>query len=294
MTRPALIGPTSLEPGQTKRRTAGQRWAKIRLDLLAATFSLFALVPFFWVCVTAVKTTSEMTVNPLGLPRVWHWENFAHAWQQAHMLRLFKNSTVVAVPVVLTCLVLSTLAGYAFAKMEWWGKEFWFIVFLLGLAIPTTVLVVPLYFELNALHLTGSLWGLILVEGAGTLPFGVLLMRSFIADIPDEILDASRIDGCTSLGTLWYVVVPLARPALLTLLIFNFMWSWNAYMLPLVLVQDQKLQTLPLGLQVFSGRWITNYPLIMAATIISILPIVIVYVIFQRQFIEGLSAGAFK
>ncbi|MFQ5340641.1 MAG: carbohydrate ABC transporter permease [Anaerolineae bacterium] len=286
--------PGSLREMRSEKHPANRHWARVSLVFLALALSLFVLIPFFWVSVTAVKTTSDMTAHPLGLPQVWHWENFAQAVQQAHLLRLFRNSVIVVVPVVLACLVLSTLAGYAFAKMTWRGKEFWFIVFLLGLAIPTTVLIVPLYFELNALHLTGSLWGLILVESAGTLPFGVLLMRGFIADISDEIIDASRIDGCTSLGTLWYIVAPLTKPALLTLLIFNFMWSWNAYLLPLVLVQKQSLQTLPLGLQVFAGRWITNYPLIMAATIISIFPIVVVYVIFQRQFIQGLSAGAFK
>ncbi|MEW5816493.1 MAG: carbohydrate ABC transporter permease [Spirochaetota bacterium] len=264
------------------------------IDILAIILALFVLIPFFWVFVTAFKTVQETTINPLGLPREWRWENFPEAWQKANMFRLYINSILVAVPVVLACLMLSTLAGYAFAKMRWKGREFWFIVFVMGLAIPETVLIIPLYFEMNALGLTGNLLGLILAESAGSLSFGILIARAFIADISNEIMDAGRMEGCTRAGILWHIIIPLTKPALLTLLIFNFMWSWNAYLLPLVLVQKQKLQTLPLGLQIFAGRWITNYPMTMAATIIGILPIVIVYVIFQRQFIQGLSAGAFK
>jgi raffinose/stachyose/melibiose transport system permease protein len=137
-------------------------------------------------------------------------------------------------------------------------------------------------------------WALVLPQVAKTLPFGILLLRSFMDDFPTEILDAAKIDGCSTWGLLYRVVVPISAPALTSLLVFTFMWTWNQFVLPVVLIQDDAMRTLPVGLNFFQGRFVTDTPLMMAGAIVSFLPIVLMYVFFQRQFIKGITAGAFK
>jgi raffinose/stachyose/melibiose transport system permease protein len=244
--------------------------------------------------VTALKDRGRVIRDPLGLPEVWRFENFLQAWEVGHFGRYLGNSILVVVPVVLAILVLSLVAGYAFALMSFRGKNALFAVFLIGLTIPVGILVIPLFYDLLALGLLNTLWALILPQVAVGLPFGILLMRSFIQQLPREILDAGRIDGCTHLGMLRHIVTPLSLPALASLLVFNFMWTWNQFLLPVVFIQTDAVRTLPVGLNYFQGRFSTDIPLLMAGATITFLPVVLVYIIFQRQFIKGITAGALK
>jgi raffinose/stachyose/melibiose transport system permease protein len=248
----------------------------------------------FWIIVGAVKDRGRVIRNPLGLPDVWHWENFWQAWTGGNFDTYFGNSILVVVPVVIGVLGMSLLAAYAFAQMSFRGKNALFVLFLVGLTIPLGVLIIPLFYEMLALKLHNTLWALILPQIAIALPFSILLLHSFILDLPHEILDAGRIDGCTTFGLLRYVVAPLSRPALLTLLIFNFMWTWNQFLLPVVLIQKDSARTLPVGLNFFQGQFANDIPLLMAGATITFVPVVVIYIIFQRQFIEGISAGALK
>jgi len=262
--------------------------------VLAGLLSLLVLVPVLWIIMGAMKDRGRVIRNPLGLPDVWQWRNFIDAWTGGHFSTYFANSILVVVPVVVGVILLGLLAAYAFAMMSFRGKDALFVIFLVGLTIPLGVLIIPLFYELLALDLLNTLWALILPQVAISLPFSILLLHSFILDLPGEILDAGRIDGASTFGLLYYIVLPLSRPAVLTLIIFNFMWTWNQFLLPVVLIQKDSARTLPVGLNFFQGQYANDIPLLMAGAVITFLPVVIVYIIFQRHFIEGISAGALK
>jgi len=272
-------------------RTFGQ---SIASTVLAGFISIFVLVPFFWVIATSLKDRPELTYNRLGLPSVYHWENFPRAWVQGHFGTFFTNSLLEVVPTVLAILVLSLLAAYAFAQISFRGKELLFTIFLLGLTIPIGVLIIPLFYQMLEWKLLNTLWALILPQVAFGVPFAILLLRAFIQELPREIIDAGRIDGCNHFTLLWYIILPLSAPAMLSLLVFNFMWNWNNFLLPVMLIQEESLRTLPLGLSYFQGRYGSDVPMLMAGATISFLPVVIIYIIFQRQFIKGITAGALK
>ena len=261
-------------------------------DALLAFFTLVLLFPFLIVIFTALKTTSDVIHNPLSLPTTWEWGNFPEAWTEGHFGRYFVNSILVVVPTVLGVLLFSLLAAYALATVRFRGKGLVFAIFIAGLTIPLDILIIPLFYNMLSLGLLDTLPALILPQIAVGLPFGILLLRSFIQDLPRELFEASALDGCSRLQTLRLIVYPLTRPALTSLLVFNFMWVWNQFLLPVVLIQTDERRTLPVGLTYFQGRYLTDVPLLMAGVTISFIPIVIVYVIFQRQFIRGITVGA--
>ncbi len=243
---------------------------------------------------TAVKTRREIPRNPLGIPQEWHFENFLNAWEVGHFDRYFMNSIYVVIPTVILVLILSLLIAYAFSLMRFRGKRVLFALLLLGLAIPIDILIIPLFYSLLRFGLLNTPWALILPISAKIIPFGVLLLRGFIDDLPQEILDAGLIDGCSRFQLLRHVVVPLSLPVITSLLVFTFMWTWNMFFLPIVVIQEDAKRTLPVGLSYFQGRYETDIPLLMAGAMISCLPIIVIYLFFQRQFIRGITAGAIR
>jgi raffinose/stachyose/melibiose transport system permease protein len=275
------------------RRRAGLR-RTLQTDVALAVLSLVVLFPFYLVIVTALKSDNRILQNPLGLPDVWHWGVFRDAWEQGHFGSYFMNSVYVAVPVVLAVLAGSLTAAYAFATMRFRGRGLLFGILIAGLTIPLEIIVTPLYYEMLHLGLLDTLWALILPQIAINLPFGVLLLRAFIGDLPSELMDAGRMDGCGRFRLLTRVVLPLCRPALLSLLVFTFMWTWNQFLLPLIMVQSDSSRTLPIGLSYFQGRYSSDLSLMMAGVTITFIPIMVVYLVFQRQIIRGITAGAGK
>ena len=262
--------------------------------LIAIGIAAIAIFPLYLVLVTSFKEQGRIIIEPLNLPKVWHWENFILAWQKGHFSTYFLNSILVTIPTVFIILTFSLLAAYVIARKSFPGKNLLFFVFLIGLAIPGDVLIIPLYYDLKAMGLLNTRWALILPAAAFGLSFGILLLRSFIEYLPKEILEAAIIDGCSDWGLLVHIVIHLCKPALLSLLIFNFMWTWNQFLLPVVLIQKDSMRTLPVGLNYFQGRYVTNVPLLMAGATIVFLPVVILYIVFQRDFIKGITTGALK
>jgi raffinose/stachyose/melibiose transport system permease protein len=281
-----------------RRTGAGQAARKVLTPgatfVLAGTLAIGPVAPLLWIIFTAFKDRGRVIRDPLALPSAWHWENFREAWRVGNFDTYFGNSLLVALPTVAGVLLFSLMAAYAFALMRFRGRRGLFILFLLGLTIPLTVLIIPLFYEIRAMGLLNSLWALILPQIAIQLPFGILLLYGFIRHLPGEILDAGMIDGCNHWTLLRHIVTPLCRPALLTLLVFTFMWTWNQFLLPVVVIHTDAARTLPVGLAFFQGRYTTDLPLLMAGATITFLPVIIVYAIFQRQFIQGIAAGAFK
>jgi raffinose/stachyose/melibiose transport system permease protein len=204
----------------------------------------------------------------------------------------FTTSAIVAIVMVPASIVLSVVAGFAFATMRFRGSRALFYLFVLGLIIPTEATIVPLFYDVRALGLLDTYWALILLETSGELAFGVFWMRAAFLSAPASLLEAARIDGARSWQILWSVMVPFARPAILTLAVLAFADSWNEFFLALVFTTDRV--TAPFGLASFSGRYTTNIPLVSAGAVIVAVPILIVFVIFQRQFMRGMLTGAVK
>jgi raffinose/stachyose/melibiose transport system permease protein len=260
--------------------------------LTAGFLSLFAVVPLLWVLTTSVRTKPEILRDPLGLPTEFHFGNYVEAWVAGNFSQYFLNSLLVVVPTVAGVLALSLLAAYAFALYVFPMKRTLFIVLLFGMTVPVGILIIPLYYQMLSLGLLDSLWAIILPQLALGIPISTLLLRTFIAELPGDIIDAARLDGCGSMALLWRVVFPLSRSAMITLVILQFMWIWNQFLLPVVLIQDRDARTLPTALSAFLGRYGTDTHLLMAGAAISFLPVVIIFVIFQKRFIKGISAGA--
>jgi raffinose/stachyose/melibiose transport system permease protein len=255
-------------------------------------FSLLALAPIVGIVLTALQ--SPDTVKAFGSFDGIHLSNFSNAWDEGNFGSYLKSSAIVAVSVVAISTVLSILAGYAFGTMRFRGSQSLFYLFLLGLTIPTEAIIVPLYYDFRDLGLTDTYWALILPQSGVSIAFGTFWMRAFFRSVPRSLGEAARLDGATSWAALWRVVLPLGRPAVLTMMVLVFMWTWNEFLLALVMVSDEGLRTAPLGLSFFQGRNRSDFSLLAAGSVIVALPVVLLYVFLQRHFIRGMLAGAVK
>jgi raffinose/stachyose/melibiose transport system permease protein len=232
--------------------------------------------------------------SPSGfaLPPSFEWHNYVTAWVQGKFSGYFTTSIIVAAVMVPASVVLSILGGFAFATMRFRGSKVIFYLFILGLIIPTEATIVPLYYDVRAIGLLDTYWALILLEVSGEVAFGIFWMRAAFLSAPPSLLEAARIDGASSWRTLWRILVPFARPAILTLAVLTFADSWNEFFLALVFTINH--MTAPAGLASFSGRYTTNIALVSAGAVIVALPILIVFIFFQREFMRGMLTGAVK
>jgi len=262
--------------------------------LLLTLFMLVVLVPLSGVVLSAFKTDIEVIQGPFSLPETWQLDNFIQAWQVGRFNIFFKNSVIVAVAVVIVSVFLSILNGYAFGVLPLPGRKWLFPLILIGYMVPLEAVIIPLYQFMDALHLRDTLWALILPQIGLSVSFGTLWMTSFFENAPQELVDASTIDGCNRWQTLWLVLWPLSGPSVTTLIVLIFMWTWNEFLLALVLVQDEALRTLPVGLAFFQGKYTANIPLLAAGALIVALPTVLIYIFFQRSFLQGMLGGSVK
>ncbi|MDP9382863.1 MAG: carbohydrate ABC transporter permease [Chloroflexota bacterium] len=257
-------------------------------------FALVCLVPFFWVIASSLKSNRELAINTLGLPVSYQWDNYADAWTRGRFGKYFLNSVIVSLPTVIGSVLLAALGGYGFARFRLRGGQILFYVFLLGLMVPFQSIMIPLFYILRDLKMLGTYWAFIIPSIALGLPFGIFFMRAFFIRMPQELAEAAKIDGASELQVFWRIMLPLATPGITSLAVFSFMGAWNSFLLPLIYMQREELRPLVLGLMFFRGRFTTNIPLTMAGTMIVMLPIVLVYILFQRKFIQGMTAGAVK
>ncbi|MCY3865850.1 MAG: carbohydrate ABC transporter permease [Chloroflexi bacterium] len=284
----------SYQVARQPRRPARYWIARAVLYGVLILFALYVLVPFMWVVFTALKSNLEIAQDPLGLPPNWRFENLAQAWNQGKFSRYFINSVIVTVPIVMLVVSLSCLAGYGLARLKMPGRMLIFYFFLVGLMVPFTAIMIPLFYILRDIGVLGTYWAMILPQTAISLPFGIFFMRAFFSGLPYDLTDAAKIDGCNDFGVFRRVMLPLAGPAVAALVVFNFMGAWNAFLLPLIYLQSDKLRPVMTGMMFFTTRWGPDYSMSMAGTLIVMLPIMLVYLVFQRQFIQGLTAGAVR
>ncbi|MDQ3780547.1 MAG: carbohydrate ABC transporter permease [Chloroflexota bacterium] len=262
--------------------------------VILTIFLLIAIVPFFIIALAAFKTDEEIARNVFGLPSVWSLANIKDAWTQGNFGQYFRSSVIVVVPVVIVASLLSILSGYAFARMRFPLSRLLFFSLLLGFMIPGEAVIIPLYYNLRTFDLLDTYWAMILPDIAFSVSFGTLWMRGFFSQVPQELIDASTVDGSNSWQTLWRILMPNAQPAVLTMAVLFFVWTWNDFLLPLVVISNENLRTLPLGLAFFQGRYTSDLPLMAAGAAIVALPTILVYVLLQRHFIRGLTSGAVK
>jgi raffinose/stachyose/melibiose transport system permease protein len=273
--------------------TVSRREQALSYAVLAA-FAVVALYPILSIVLLAFHRKSDL-VTGFSIPDHLSFDTFSRAWEGGGFDHGLVNSFIVAAAVALATAVLATPAGYAFGTMRFRGAGALFYLLLIGLIFPYEATVIPLYYVFNDVGLTDSLWALILPQIGLSIPFGVFWMRAFFRSTPMALVEASRLDGATSLTTLWRVLLPQAKPALTTLLVLVFMWTWNEFLLALVMIQSDSLRTAPLGLAIFAGANRQQDPtLTAAAAVLVALPIVVVYVFLQRSFIRGMFAGAVK
>lgn len=277
-----------------RRRRPANLAAEVAKYAVLIIVAVLCLIPFVWVWSSALKSPAEITKAPLALPSHPTLDNVVKAWVQGRLGNYFVNSVIVAVPIVFFTIALSSLAAYAFARATFPGRNVLFYLFLIGLILPFQSIMIPLYYLLRDLQLLGTYWAMIIPTTALGLPFGVFIMRAFFQGLPYELSDAARVDGCNEFAVFWRVILPLAKPGMVTLGIFSFLGAWNSFLLPLIYMQREELRPLVIGLMFFQARYTTDYALTMAGATIVSLPVIIVYIVFQRQFIQGLTAGALK
>ncbi len=259
--------------------------------LFATVLSLF---PVYFMTVSAFKSKSEYIANKWGLPDSLIWNNFAVAQAGEKFFIRFANSIILTVGAVAVSLVIACLAAYAFARMNFPGKKTLFNLILSLMVVPPVVMLVPLFVSWVRWGMINTYHGTILIYTGLLLPFSIYLMTNFFRAVPREIIEAARIDGCSSFGIFRRIMMPLSAPALITLIVVNALWVWNELLIALVFMQKDDLKTLMVGISTMRSRNYLDIPVTMAGLLIATIPIVVVYMFGQRYFIRGLTGGAVK
>ena len=272
------------------RKTAVSFFVHLFLILV----SVGCLFPLWWAFSSSLKTQETVFKDLSFFPKDPQWSNYYYAWTKADFSGYFLNSLLYTVVVVIGVVIIASMAAYAFSRLQFWGKNFLFLLLISTMMIPIPGSFIALYVLLNKLHLVDTRLGYILPQINGGLALGIFLLKTFFDDLPKEIEDSAAIDGCGRFRTYWYIALPLARPALAVLAIFNILAVWNEYLLAMLVLSTKQLMPLQRGLMVFQGAHITQYPLLMAGIVITVLPVLAVYLALQKHIIKGITAGAVK
>ena len=256
--------------------------------VILTLFALYALAPILTIFLTALRPQSGVQGGGL------HLENFVDAWRIGNFGTALLNSILVALLEVSAAIVLSILAGYAFGTMRFRGSTVLFYLFLLGMMVPAEAIVIPLFFDLRTVGLTDTIWALALPQIAQSVAFGTFWMRSQFRAMPPNLIEAAAIDGTGGMGTLWRIMVPPSLPSIATVMVLMFMWTWNEFLIPLVMSPGGQWRTAPLGLAIFKGQYTADHALLAAAGVIIAAPIIVVFLALQRYFINGMLEGAAK
>ncbi len=269
------------------------KYELVSLYALLAVCLAATLLPFVWMLSTSFKDTSEIfTKSPVFIPKTPTLQNYRELFVRVDFLMHFLNSVIVAAGVTFLSLLVNALAAFAFAKLNFAGREKLFALLLLTMMVPGQVTMMPVFIILKSLGLLNSYLGLI-IPGCASI-FAIFMLRQFMRDIPDELIDAARIDGCSDLRVFFNIVLPLCKPALVTLLIFNFMGAWNEFLWPLIVMIKEEKYTLPVALANLNGQFGTDWGILMAGSVVVVAPVIIVFLIAQKHYIEGITAGAVK
>jgi ABC-type glycerol-3-phosphate transport system permease component len=282
--------------GRALRLRAGQRWPVVAGMLILSASAFF---PLYVMISNGFRTNQDWADTQIGLPTTLGLGAFRRAWEGASIGDSFVNSVEISVGTVILSIVVATMAAYACAKIRWRLRREVFLFLLVWIVVPPLVLLVPVYIELSSLpllhtNLLNSKFGIVLVYTAVNLPFNMYLMTAYFSSLPDELLEAARIDGANVPQTFVFVMVPLARPALATLAIFNFLWAWNEFMFALFILTSTSTKPLTVAVQQLQGRFDQDPTGLMAGLCIATLPVIGVYLVFQRHLVRAITAGVGK
>lgn len=263
-------------------------------NVFVSVFSITCIFPIIWMIYSSLKTDKEFSLDILSLPKKLIFDNYTQAIAEGNIGSYFINSMFNTVITVCIVIVIAFVTGYCLSRFTFKGRTFVYYMFLSGMLIPIYALLIPIFVEFKTLGILNKKFTLILPYIAFALPVSVFLVESSVASVPIEIEEAACIDGSSFLHTMFYIVMPMCKPVLSTSAILAFLNTWNEFPLALVLIRSNALKTMPIGLTNFVGSYTVNYPLMLAALVVSTLPVVIMYLLFYNQIMKGMTAGAVK
>lgn len=293
MERTRCIGPLGRGLHQLLRRI-GQRAGSVAVYLLIAAGSLVFLLPLFWMVSSSLKPDYQiLDFPPRWLPNPVRWQNYPEALSYVPFGRFALNTLIIAAGAIVGNILSCTLVAYGFARLRAPGREAWFMLMLATMMLPYPVTMIPIYIEFKALHWINTFLPLIVPAFFGS-PFYIFLLRQFFMNIPRELEDAALIDGAGRLQILWRIILPISTPALAAIAIFNFQGVWNDFLPPLIYLHDQSKYTIALGLNFFRSTYQVRWGYLMAACVVTLLPVLAVFFLAQKQFIQGISMTGLK
>lgn len=277
------------------RRTSAFRfsWGRALLYVVLTVVGVLMFIPFLWMMATSLKGPQEiLSAEPTFLPQAWRWQNYTEAFAQVPFGRFYWNTILVTAARTLGQLLIAALAAFAFARLRFPGRGLLFVLVLAVMMMPGQVTLVPNYVLLKYLGWLDSYEGLIIPSLFSA--FGVFLLRQFYMTIPQELFDSATLDGCNPLRAWWHVALPLSRTALVAFGVLVVMWSWNDFLWPLIITNRTEMQMLSVGIAYFQGQFISNFAVMMAAATVATLPMVVVFLLAQRQLLEGITLSGLK
>ncbi|MDD5115867.1 MAG: carbohydrate ABC transporter permease [Candidatus Omnitrophica bacterium] len=266
--------------------------ANTLIHLFLISVAITCLYPLLWMIASSFKTQETIFKDISLIPHQFRLENYVLAWKEGGFGRNFFNSIIYTVSVVFGIVIVSSMAAYAFSRLQFVGSKFLFIMFMAAMMIPIPGSFVALYVLLNKLHLRNTPIGYILCMINVGLSTSIFLLKTFFDKMPKELEDAARIDGCSKIGIWRHVALPLAKPVLAVVIVLNALTVWNEYILALIIFDNRQFMPLQVALQTFQGEFVTNYPLLMAGLTITALPIILVYLLMQKYIVKGVTQGA--
>ncbi|MGO4783287.1 carbohydrate ABC transporter permease [Cryobacterium sp. W22_MBD10_FK3] len=290
LTTPAVALPPANPPAPIK---TSRRWGTPVAYVVAVVVIGLMLAPVLFIIIGGFRTNAQITTDPSGLPSVWNIGNYLDVLTGGTFWRLVGNSLIAGLATTVGVVLLGLMASYVLARYSFRGRGILYAMFAAGLMFPMTVAITPLYLVVKSLGLMNSLGGVILPQIAFALPTTIIILVPFLKAIPDEIQEAAFIDGCSRLGFFWRMIVPLAMPGVITVGILAFIASWNSYLLPLFILNNDAVFTLPLGVQSFASQYSVDTAKVLAFTSLSMIPALVFFALFERRIVGGLT-GAVK
>jgi raffinose/stachyose/melibiose transport system permease protein len=288
----------TVRPGQVDRemRRYRLRWRLARVGLYAVALITMAIIviPLTFSILGGFRTSQQLSANPVGLPDPWIWDNYSMLLRSGTFWRQVANSTLIALLTTAVVLPAASLAAFVLARYRFRGREIVYGLFTIGLLFPVAVAILPLFIVLRQVGLLSNPLGVALPQAAFGLPISIVIMRPFFRAIPASLQDAALIDGCGPLRFYWHVMLPLSRPVLSTIAVISIVTSWNAFLLPLLVLIESPQHTLPIGVNNISAQFVTDYSVVLAYTTLSMIPALLFYALAERQIIGGLTKGAVK
>ena len=281
-----------------RRRTGNgsDRAVEATSYVLLSAWSIIVIVPFLWVLLSSFKTTKEILASPFSLPAHWQFDNYAHAWTDAGIRQFFLNTVIVVGAALVLVMLLGSMCAYVLARFRFRGSRFIYYLMLAGLTFPIFLAIVPLFFILKNAGLLNTLPGLIMVYVAFALPFTVFFLYAFFKTLPDDVYEAALMDGAGDWRAFFLIMLPMARPGIASVAIFNFLGLWNQFLLPVALNTDLTKYVLTQGMASFASQagYAVNFGSLFAAVVITVLPVLATYIVFQRQLQGSVSPGLLK